>query len=47
MVKYITENGEVKNLNKQQFLKLMRILKNRAKLQHDEKVIAEFTKKWN
>lgn len=47
MVKFITESGEVKTLNKQQFLKLMKVLKNRAKLQHDEKVIAEFTKKWN
>lgn len=46
MVKYINEIGEVKNLNRQQFLKLMKVLKNRAKIQHNEKVFAEL-KKWN
>lgn len=47
MVKYINENGKVKILNREQFIKLIKILKNRAKLQYNEKVFAEYSKNWN
>lgn len=47
MVKYVKENGEVLEINRKQFVNLIKILKKRAKKQHEMKIIEQMTEKWN
>lgn len=47
MVKYVKSNGKVVNLNREKFVKLMKVLKKRAKANKEQRIIAEMTAHWN